>query len=102
MAIDVAAHVVANSPLSADYNVLALAAPEVAAAASPGQFVMIKAGRGHDPLLRRPFSVFEVLRDASSAITGLSLLNKRIGPSTGLVYAAKRGDHVDCLRPLGR
>ena len=42
----------------------ALSAPAIAAAAAPGQFVMVKAGRGHDPLLRRPFSVFEVLRDA--------------------------------------
>src|SRR5438132_1444743 len=102
MPFDVRAEVLDNLRLSPDYNVLALAAPDVAAAASPGQFVMIRAGRGHDPLLRRPFSVFEVLRDASGAITGLSLLNKRIGPSTGLVYAAKRGDHVDCLGPLGR
>jgi len=99
---DIRAEVIDNVPLSPDYNVLALAAPEVAAAASPGQFVMIKAGRGHDPLLRRPFSVFEVLRGAGGAISGLSLLNKRIGPSTGLVYEARRGDHVDCLGPLGR
>ena len=64
MAIDVAARVVANRVLSSDYNVLSMAAPELATAAAPGQFVMVKAGRGHDPLLRRPFSVFEVLRDA--------------------------------------
>ena len=102
MPFDVRAEVIDNRPLSSDYNVLALAAPEVAAAASPGQFVMIKAGRGHDPLLRRPFSVFEVLRDGRGEISGLSLLNKRIGPSTGLVYAAQRGDRIDCLGPLGR
>ena len=30
---------------------------------APGQFVMVKPGRGTDPLLRRPFSVFEVLRE---------------------------------------
>src|SRR6478672_5642237 len=102
MAIDVAAHVVANYPLSADYNVLALAAPAVAAAAAPGQFVMIKPGRGHDPLLRRPFSVFEVLRDEDGTPTGISILNKRIGRSTGLVYDAVPGQRVDCLGPLGR
>ena len=102
MPIDVAAEVVENRPLSSDYNVLALAAPAIAAAAAPGQFVMIKAGRGHDPLLRRPFSVFEVLRDRHGAPTGLSILNKRIGVSTGLVYAAERGQRIDCLGPLGR
>src|SRR5204863_4373207 len=99
---DVRAEVLDNIPLSPDYNVLALAAPAIAAAASPGQFVMIKAGRGFDPLLRRPFSVFEVLRDPDGTPTGISLLNKRVGVSTGLVYAAQPGDRVDCLGPLGR
>src|SRR4249919_2911090 len=102
MPFDVAADVTANRALSADYNVLALAAPAVAAAAAPGQFVMIKAGRGHDPLLRRPFSVFEVLRDEHGVASGISILNKRIGVSTGLVYDAQPGQRVDCLGPLGR
>jgi len=102
MPSDVAAEVIANRRLSSDYNVLALAAPGIGAAALPGQFVMIKAGRGRDPLLRRPFSVFEVLRGDNGAPTGISLLNKRIGISTGLVYAAEPGDRVDCLGPLGR
>ena len=102
MPSDVAAEVIANRRLSSDYNVLALAAPGIAAAALPGQFVMIKAGRGRDPLLRRPFSVFEVLRGDDGAPIGISLLNKRIGISTGLVYAAEPGERVDCLGPLGR
>jgi dihydroorotate dehydrogenase electron transfer subunit len=102
MPVDVAAEVIANTPLSADYNVLALAAPAVAAAANPGQFVMVKAGSNHDPLLRRPFSVFEILRDAAGTPLGLSLLNKRIGPSTRLLYDARVGQHVACLGPLGR
>ena len=105
MPIDVAAQVTANSPLSADYNVLALDAPAIAAGAAPGQFVMVKIGSSlssKDPLLRRPFSVFEVLRGPNGAPTGISLLNKRIGISTGLVYAAQPGDRVDCLGPLGR
>ncbi len=102
MPIDVVADVIANRRLSSDYNVLALAAPAIAAAASPGQFVMIRAGRGQDPLLRRPFSVFEVLRDPHGAPTGISLLNKRIGVSTALIYGSRVGERVDCLGPLGR
>ena len=67
MPIDVAARVIANRPLSGDYNVLALAAPAIAAIATPGQFVMLRPGTGADPLLRRPFSIFEILRDAQGA-----------------------------------
>jgi dihydroorotate dehydrogenase electron transfer subunit len=100
--LDVAAEVISNTPLSSDYNVLALATPAIAALAAPGQFVMLKAGSGHDPLLRRPFSVFEVLRDSRGAPTGISILNKRIGRSTALVYGARPGQRVSCLGPLGR
>jgi dihydroorotate dehydrogenase electron transfer subunit len=102
MPIDMAAEVTANRLLSADYNVLALAAPAIAAAAAPGQFVMFKIGSSHDPLLRRPFSVFEVLRTQDGAPAGITLLNKRIGPSTSLIYSARPGQAAACLGPLGR
>jgi dihydroorotate dehydrogenase electron transfer subunit len=99
---DVAAVVTANTRLSRDYNVLSLAAPEIAAEAKPGQFVMVKPGAGLDPLLRRPFSIFEVLRDPDGSPTGLSLLNKRVGVGTALLFEARAGDTVPCLGPLGR
>jgi len=102
MPIDVSAAVIANRPLSDDYNVLALAAPAIAAATAPGQFLMLKAGRGHDPLLRRPFSVFEILRESDGTPSGVSILSKRIGPSTSLIYHAQPGDEIACLGPLGR
>ena len=102
MPVDVAAEIISNRPLSADYNVLALAAPVIAAAALPGQFVMVKVGTGRDPLLRRPFSVFEVLRSQDGTPTGITILSKRIGPSTSLVYDARPGQMAACLGPLGR
>ncbi len=102
MPVDLAAVVIRNTQLSTDYNVLALSAPSIAEVAAPGQFVMVKVATGHDPLLRRPFSVFEVLRDERGARSGISLLNKRIGVSTGLIYGAEPGQRVACLGPLGR
>src|SRR5262245_23558121 len=102
MLLDVEARVLANARLSPDYNVIALAAPDIAAAATPGQFVMVKPGRAHDPLLRRPFSVFEILRNSAGTVTGLSLRGKRIGVTTSLLYDAVEGDVVSCLGPLGR
>jgi dihydroorotate dehydrogenase electron transfer subunit len=102
MPVDVAAEVIANHRLSADYNILRLRAPEIARTSAPGQFVMVKAGAATDPLLRRPFSVFELLRDEAGRPSGLSLLNKRIGPSTALLYSAVPGQRVACLGPLGR
>jgi dihydroorotate dehydrogenase electron transfer subunit len=98
---DVEARVIANTRLSADYNVIALAAPEIAEATQPGQFVMVKSARSADPLLRRPFSVFEVLR-SNHRVQGLTLLSKRIGVTTKILYDAVEGDTIACLGPLGR
>jgi dihydroorotate dehydrogenase electron transfer subunit len=101
--IDVVAQVLANTRLSDDYNVIKLAAPDVASRVQPGQFVMVKPTTDVTPmLLRRPFSVFEVLRDAAGSVRGLSLLNKRIGVGSGLLYGLEPGAPVSCLGPLGR
>jgi dihydroorotate dehydrogenase electron transfer subunit len=102
MPVDVAAEIVSNRPLSSDYNVLGLSAPAIATAAQPGQFVMIKVGASLDPLLRRPFSVFEVLRGNHGTPVGITILSKRIGPSTSVIYDARPGAIAACLGPLGR
>jgi dihydroorotate dehydrogenase electron transfer subunit len=99
---DTPAEVLTNTRLSSDYNVLSLAAPDLARAARPGQFVMVKTAPGLDPLLRRPFSIFEILRDAGGAPIGISLLNKRIGTGTTWLYRAEPGARLDCLGPLGQ
>ena len=102
MPVDVDAAVMSNTRLSADYSVLALAAPAIAEAAQPGQFVMLKTSRGMDPLLRRPFSIFEVLRDDRGFPTGITVLNKQIGKGTRLLYDVEPGACLQCLGPLGR
>ncbi len=100
--VDVDAEVLSNTRLSPDYNVLALAAPAIAAAARPGQFVMVRPAAGTDPLLRRPFSVFEILRHADGSPRGISILSKRVGVGTALIYESGEGDRLGCLGPLGQ
>ncbi|HYT76189.1 MAG TPA: dihydroorotate dehydrogenase electron transfer subunit [Vicinamibacterales bacterium] len=102
MPVDIDAAVIANRRLSADYNVLSLAAPAIAARARPGQFVMIKTAGGQDPLLRRPFSIFEILRDRDGAPSGISIFNKRIGAGTTLLTRVEGGARLAVLGPLGR
>ena len=60
---------------------------------------MIRTAPGTDPLLRRPFSVFEILRDAAGTPTGISVLCKRIGPGTTRLYDAAAGDRLARARP---
>src|SRR5262245_24165578 len=102
MPVDIDAAVIENRRLSADYNVLSLAAPEIAAHARPGQFVMIRTSGGHDPLLRRPFSIFEILRDAGGAPIGVSIFNKVVGLGTTLLSRVEAGARLATLGPLGK
>jgi dihydroorotate dehydrogenase electron transfer subunit len=99
---DIDATVIANRRLARDYNVLALNAPGIATRVQPGQFVMIKTSHGLDPLLRRPFSIFEVVRDVIGRPAGISIFNKRAGVGTSLLSDLEPGARLECLGPLGR
>lgn len=101
MPVDINAAVISNVRLSEDYNVLTLAAPAIGEQTQPGQFVMVKAARPADSLLRRPFSVFEVVRD-NGRVTAISIFNKRAGRNTRALYALEPGERVACLGPLGK
>jgi dihydroorotate dehydrogenase electron transfer subunit len=100
--MDIDAVVLSNNRLSEDYNVIAIAAPEIATQSRPGQFVMVKCGLNSEPLLRRPFSIFEVLRNSNKTISGLSLLNKAVGVVTRTLFTLEPGQRLRCLGPLGQ
>jgi dihydroorotate dehydrogenase electron transfer subunit len=102
MPVDVLAEVTDNIRLASDYNVVCFKAPAIAERAEPGQFVMVKTSNGTDPLLRRPFSIFEHLRDAAGAFAGISILNKRVGAGTARLYDVRVGERLPVLGPLGR
>jgi dihydroorotate dehydrogenase electron transfer subunit len=66
--------------------------------AAPGQFLQVRIGEGHDPLLRRPFSVHEVDRRKGLA----SLLFQVRGRGTVWLAARQPGEALDVMGPLGR
>jgi dihydroorotate dehydrogenase electron transfer subunit len=63
---------------------------------------MIKTSGGQDPLLRRPFSIFEILRDGNGRPSGVSIFNKRVGAGTTLLSRVEPGTRLPILGPLGR
>lgn len=89
--------VTARESLGGDVFRLTVQAPRIAAAAQPGQFVMVRAGDTLDPLLRRPLSIHQVLPDG-----GLRLLFKVVGKGTGLLAELRPGLKLDLIGPLGR
>ncbi len=69
---------------------------------SPGQFVMVRVTDGLDPLLRRPFGIYNILGSkGKSKGAGIELLYKVVGKGTRILSTRKPGDDIDILGPLG-
>ena len=90
--------------LGAGNHLLVIASPEQARLVRPGQFVMLKCveDTGENPLLRRPFTIFNIHRNARSGKpAGLELLVKEAGAGTRKLVSARPGQTLDCLGPQG-
>ncbi|MCU0847609.1 MAG: dihydroorotate dehydrogenase electron transfer subunit [Spirochaetes bacterium] len=61
---------------------------------SAGQFVNIKIGKGTDPLLRRPFSVFNYSEGTTEIVIKIA------GKGTSLLKVSEPGE-IDAIGPLG-
>lgn len=72
--------------------------PEAAGAARPGQIFHVRPAspRQTDPLLRRPFSVCDVVGDE------VAILYSVVGRGTRMLSLLRPGDVVDVLGPVGR
>ena len=81
--------------LGGEYHLLKVAAPRIAAAAKPGNFVMVRISPALDPLLRRPFGILE------SRPPYIWLYYQVLGHGTRLLSALRHGDSLDILGPLG-
>lgn len=90
--------VVSQQALGGQVYHLVLAAPEVAAAAVPGQFLHLRVAEGHDPLLRRPLSICEADREEGT----VALLYQVRGRGTAWLAGRRAGERLDVLGPLGR
>ncbi|MGE5560248.1 MAG: dihydroorotate dehydrogenase electron transfer subunit [Chloroflexota bacterium] len=74
---------------------LVLVAPQIAAAARPGQFLHIRCGDGN--FLRRPIS----LADADPRSGTVTLLIRRAGRGTDWLAGRHPGERLDVIGPLG-
>ncbi|MBW1709219.1 MAG: dihydroorotate dehydrogenase electron transfer subunit [Deltaproteobacteria bacterium] len=92
--------VLENRQLMEGTYLMRLRAPEIAAAAKPGQFVMVRTGSEPlegGPLLRRPFSLHRL--NSSGEI---SLLYRVIGVGTRIMGGVEPGRELEIMGPLGR
>jgi dihydroorotate dehydrogenase electron transfer subunit len=87
--------VLSNRQIVPEIFLLNLEEPRLAEAACAGQFVMLSIPNLRDPLLPRPFAVFNV--DGRC----VEILYKRVGKGTGLLSQMREGDLLTVLGPLG-
>jgi dihydroorotate dehydrogenase electron transfer subunit len=87
--------------LARDTYLLRIHVPELARAILPGQFLMVRLPGGTDPLLGRPFALYDTVLDAQGQPVGLDVVYLVVGKLTGRLAALRTGDQVEVWGPLG-
>jgi dihydroorotate dehydrogenase electron transfer subunit len=90
-----------NELLARDTYLIRLHAPQLGAAIRPGQFVMLRVPGRTDPLLGRPFALYDTVVDEAGRVTGLDVVYLVIGKMTRLLAALQAGAEVEVWGPLG-
>jgi dihydroorotate dehydrogenase electron transfer subunit len=93
--------VLANLQLARNTYLIRLHAPALAAAIRPGQFVMIRLPKSTDPLLGRPFALFDTVIDERGKTIGIDIVYLIVGKLTNLLAELTAGDAVEVWGPLG-
>lgn len=76
---------------------LELGAPEVAAKAKPGQFLMIRPNKLGEPFLGRPMGIYDTDVEAGT----VTILFEVHGHGTELLATVQKGDQLPLIAPLG-
>jgi dihydroorotate dehydrogenase electron transfer subunit len=99
--VQVTAPVFLNQCLARDTFLIRLQAPAIAAAIRPGQFVMLRLPGSTDPLLGRPFALYDTVLDEHDSAIGLDIVYLVVGKVTGLMSQMQSGETVEIWGPLG-
>lgn len=75
--------------------------PEIAAAIRPGQFLMLRLSGVNDPLLGRPFALYDTVLDNAGRPRGLDVVYLVVGKMTARLAALRPGDRIEVWGPLG-
>jgi dihydroorotate dehydrogenase electron transfer subunit len=99
--LQTAAPVVVNRRLARDTYLIRLEAPELARRVRPGQFFMLRPIVGTDPLLGRPFALYDTYLDEHGEPAGVDVVYLVVGKVTHWLAGLTAGDRVALWGPLG-
>ena len=89
-----------NKKINTGHFLLSVKLPGAFQNPVPGQFVMVREKGRIDPLLGRPFSIYNI-EHGEGTVTA-EILYKVVGKGTGLFSMLKKDDLLDVLGPYGR
>lgn len=89
-----------NEQQAPSYFKMGFIFPKLASTATPGQFVMVRVRDSIDPMLRRPFSIHNLLQEGG-IVRGFEILYKVVGKGTKIMSALKAGQYLSVLGPFG-
>jgi dihydroorotate dehydrogenase electron transfer subunit len=87
--------IISNQRETGAYFRLVVRAPQIAPLVQPGQFAHVRILPLREALLRRPFSIFQVIGDT------FSVLYKTVGKGTDALSTMKPGEELGVIGPLG-
>jgi dihydroorotate dehydrogenase electron transfer subunit len=90
-----------NQQIAHNTFLIRLQAPALAKAIRPGQFLMVRLQGESDPLLGRPFALYDTVLDAGGQPVAVDVVYLVVGKMTGLLAQQRAGDTVQVWGPLG-
>ena len=93
--------VLANRGLAQATYLIRLDAPALAQALRPGQFLMLRLPGSTDPLLGRPFALYDTVVDEQGRPVAVDVVYLVIGKMTGRLAEVREGEFVEAWGPLG-
>jgi dihydroorotate dehydrogenase electron transfer subunit len=93
--------VLLNRQLAEKTFLLRLEAGALARAIRPGQFVMLRMPGTTDPLLGRPFALYDTVVNEHGEAAAVDIVYLVVGKMTGLLASMRPGEVIDAWGPLG-
>lgn len=90
-----------NQLLARNTYLLRFGASELARVIKPGQFFMVRLPQGSDPLLGRPFALYDTVLDDAGTPVGIEFVYLVVGKMTCRLSLLRPGDELEVWGPLG-
>jgi dihydroorotate dehydrogenase electron transfer subunit len=95
------AKVLENVGLARDTLRIRIEQPTLAQSIRPGQFLMLKLAGRADPLLGRPFALYDTVLDSSGLPFAVDVVYLIVGKATRALAQLRAGDALEIWGPLG-